>query len=185
MGIWNEGGFFSSVKGHVIKWWQLVMLPVLRIDHNQRGKKSQSNVLKRYDENREGKEHFTEKKASRQETAEDNIVETENADPLEVMRRIERENEEKKQRDVENARKKAQEQEQIDAIMQANKVDVNAFIEEGKAMQDSTEISNTTSAEYDRAMEILERLNREAAEDQAKKAAEIETAKRQAKEKFG
>ena len=32
MGFWHSGGFFSSVKGHVIKWWQQVLLPVLHIN---------------------------------------------------------------------------------------------------------------------------------------------------------
>lgn len=80
-----------------------------------------------------------------------------------------------------------EEEERIAAIMNANKVDVSAMIAEAKE-HIVEEPKNTSSAEDDalrRAQEIMDRLNREAAEDEAKKNAEIEAVKQQALETFG
>ena len=73
--------------------------------------------------------------------------------------------------------------------MNANKVDVNSFIEQGKnaAQQAEKKAADEAKAaeEMRRAQEIIDRLNREAAEDEAKKQAELEAAKAAAAEKFG
>ena len=68
-------------------------------------------------------------------------------------------------------------------IMKENAVDISEYIEEGKANQKiavQAEESNATTDNDDallRAQEIIDRLNREAAEDEAKKQAEIDAAK--------
>ena len=66
--------------------------------------------------------------------------------------------------------------------------EADAFIEAGKVAKE--EIAARKEAERKaedlrRAQEVMERLNREAAEDQAKKQVEIEVAKQEAKKRFG
>ena len=56
------------------------------------------------------------------------------ADAIEVLNRINREKEEARKRAVEKQWKKRQEEERIAEIMNAGKVDVDAFIEEGRSM---------------------------------------------------
>ena len=264
MGFWNNGGFFSSVKGHVFKWWQLVIMPVLRINNN--GRKNQqtsfqqdvsrtgpgTNVTQNNiptDQMRETQQMISQptviessKQAtevesavsktqqssqvtSRSETTQQKqdvqaqaAISTE--DPMEVLRRINEEKEEKRRKEIEAAKKKASEEARIAAIMNANKVDVNAFIEAGKAakeeiaarkadeqarreaaeeiakgVQPATAVKETVDEALEkkrkqdedlrRAQEIMDRLNREAAEDEAKKQAEIDAAKEEAKKHFG
>lgn len=99
-----------------------------------------------------------------------------NKDALEILNRLEREKQEaiiQKQKEIEETRRKAQEQEKINSILNANKVDVDEFIEEGKKKED-----------LQKAQEIIDRLNREALEDEAKKVAEIEAARVEAEERF-
>lgn len=71
--------------------------------------------------------------------------------------------------------------------MNANKVNVEAFIQVGKdAIKEKEEQKETVDDDVmARAQEIMDRLNKEAAEDEAKKQAQIEEAKRQAEETFG
>ena len=268
MGIWNNGGFFSSVRGHVIKWWQFVMMPVLRINNN--GRKTQYNqpeqVVTPLPATENGAmskptvaslaetpmeqpvqqpkpskkvEQSVQTVQQERTTQSKNIVQVENhptqsgesvtEDPMEVLRRINEEKEATRRKGIEDAKKKASEEARIAAIMNANKVDVNAFIEAGKAakqeiaarkadeqsrreiaeqkareVQATTSVQATVEAELERqykmeaelekkrkqddlrkAQEIMDRLNREAAEDEAKKQAEIEAAKQEAKKQFG
>ena len=104
---------------------------------------------------------------------------------MEILRRINEEKEEQRRQDVEKARKKAQEEARIAAIMNANKVDVDAFIEAGKVAKEEIASKKTEDDALRRAQEIMDRLNQEAAEDEAKKLAEIEAAKQEAKKQFG
>ncbi len=108
----------------------------------------------------------------------------------EILDRLNREaaaDEAKKQAAIDAAKKQADEKARLDAIMRANQVDISAFIEEGKAKaQEETSSDRDTNASDDalkRAQEIMDRLNREAAEDEAKKQAEIDAAKALAKSK--
>ncbi len=126
------------------------------------------------------------------------IPEGTSADAMEVLNRINQEKDEARKRAVENQWKKREEEERIAAIMNAGKVDVNAFIEEGrskaaenKESEETTEAANetvnsstsdATEEQLRRAQEIIDRLNREAAEDEAKKQAEIDAAKQRAKD---
>ncbi len=131
------------------------------------------------------------------------------ADAVEVLNRINREKEEARKRAVEKQWKKRQEEERIAEIMNAGKVDVDAFIEEGRSMAaekndsvskaesqstggttatetvnspetNEADTSGATDEQLRRAQEIIDRLNREAAEDEAKKQAEIDAAKQRA-----
>ena len=132
------------------------------------------------------------------------IPEGTSTDAMEVLNRINREKEEARKRAIEKQWKQREEEERIAAIMNSNKVDVGAFIEEGKHKAkeqeaepdisiDKPEEANidikeevadagATDEQLRRAQEIIDRLNREAAEDEAKKQAEIDAAKQQARE---
>lgn len=222
MGFWNDGGFFRTVKGHVFKWWQLVIMPVLRINNNS--KKSQSGEsVQQSTANHEQQYMSQDMQTANEDTtvnatisevtrnrmfaaeieqAGEKAVEeqmnttkkdtTSAEDPMEVLRRINEEKEAKRRQEIEKAREKASEEARIAAIMNANKVDVNAFIQAGKAAkeeiaakQEDDEAKKRQQEDLLRAQEIMERLNREAAEDEAAKQAEIEAARQEAKKQFG
>lgn len=126
---------------------------------------------------------------------------SDNKNAMDILKRLEeekKEEERKKQQEIEEERRKAQEQERIDSIMNKNKVNVNEFIEEGMNGRSSTNTMHSDGKdiitggdeekkqeELRKAQEIIDRLNREAAEDEAIKAAEIEKAREKAKEQFG
>ncbi len=210
MGLWNDGGFFSNVKGHVFKWWQLVIMPVLRINNNgskvqytqqqpiQQPVQQPVEPFQTVPEPQLAKENGSNEKidvVDKVHSVEKSEVEvhskqsfSDTDDAMGVLRRINEEKEEKRRREIENARQKVSEEARIAAIMNANKVDVNAFIEAGKVAKE--EIANKRAEEQAqeerrRAQEILDRLNREAEEDEAKKRAEIEAAKEEARKQFG
>lgn len=99
---------------------------------------------------------------------------------------LRREQEHIRQQEIERLRKEQQERERIAAIMNANKVNVNAFIQEGREARQHEEeerkagqLAEQETENLRRAQEIIDRLNREAAEDEAKKEAEIAEAKAQ------
>lgn len=225
MRFWTNGGFFSSVKGHVIKWWQLVIMPVLHINNDKRMKQNvtqqsaqavqPNQMMQQADSvtqtytaevqatppgrNQSSLEETTNGMSTQGQTISSeqktdamemqgnptNSESIEEGDAMEVLRRINEEKEEKRRQDVENARKKAQEEARIAAIMNANKVDVNAFIEAGRVAKEEIANKKAEDDALHRAQEIMDRLNQEAAEDDAKKIAEIEVAKQEAKKRFG
>lgn len=195
MSNWQNGGFFSRVKGNLIKWWQLVVLPVLRINNNSAKKperfitEESEKPLQNGDSVQKEKEvevntaQHTENSVPGNISVNPNVaVEGVNGeDPLEILNRINKEKERERLQEIEKARQKAEEQERIASIMNANKVDVNAFIEAGKAAIESNR-EKPSEEDLKRAQEIMDRLNREAAEDEAKKQAEIEEARKKAQE---
>lgn len=185
MGFWHNGGFFSSVKGHVIKWWQQIILPVLHINLEQRrasGKIQADQQLLHQEE--------TVKESSKPVLTENETIGiTEGQmDDVELARQraeqVRREEELRRQKELEKLKNEAQEQARINSIMNANKVNINAFIKEGEENRNAEEEERRRQDEERRAQEIIDRLNREAAEDEAKKQAEIEAARQEAKEKF-
>lgn len=185
MGFWHSGGFFSSVKGHVIKWWQQVLLPVLHINI-ERGNVSGTVQIN---------SQITQDKMESTEVLQHDVTEDETADTsgsqsddLELARQkaeqVRHEEELRRQREMERLKTEAQEQARIASIMNANKVNINAFIKEGEENRNAGEAEKKRQEEMRRAQEIIERLNREAAEDEAKKQAEIEAARQKAEEKL-
>lgn len=195
MSNWQNGGFFSRVKGNLIKWWQLVVLPVLRINNNS-AKKPERFITEESEKPLQNGDSVQKEKEVEVNTAQH----TENSVPgnisvnpnvavegvngedlLEILNRINKEKERERLQEIEKARQKAEEQERIASIMNANKVDVNAFIEAGKAAIESNR-EKPSEEDLKRAQEIMDRLNREAAEDEAKKQAEIEEARKKAQE---
>lgn len=212
MGFWNEGGFFQSMAGHLIKWWQIVIMPVFRLDNNRNASDALemptvSNQPAAVKPSRNAEESVQMETAPQTQSVKNVTEETVIAESVhfaetsddtaaaDILNRLQEEKqaeEEKKRQAIEEMRKKAEEEERIAAIMNANKVAVDEFIAEGKANRESIEEEELKNAEEERkqeelrrAQEIIDRLNREAAEDEAKKAAEIAKAKEEAKEKFG
>ncbi|MCM1180533.1 MAG: hypothetical protein NC347_09780 [Clostridium sp.] len=205
MAIWN---FFGNIRSNIVKWWRLVILPVFHLDNNtpkpvsrqlresmERNQENTAADTTGYNMDNSKTEGNTEKKTAKN-NAKDNSdtwwgeamqnqtegdrdelfstkkYQADNKDALEILNRLEREKQEaiiQKQQEIEEARRKTQEQERINSILDANKVDVDEFIEEGKKKED-----------LQKAQEIIDRLNREALEDEAKKAAEIEEARARA-----
>lgn len=120
----------------------------------------------------------------------------------EVLRRLEAEaamDEAKKQAEIRDARKKAEENERLASILKSTRVDITGYINQGIANREKEEkhlendmTGNTVpdgSAASDndvmkKAQEIIDRLNREAAEDEAKKQAEIDEAREYARNKY-
>lgn len=184
---WDKN-FFARVRGNVIKWWQQVVLPVLHINNNDwwkgrsfRKQQSEDNLAEESDDMlsaMSGDSVAMEDKSSASANGE-------TTDALEVLNRIQQEKEQERQREIERVRQQAAEKDRVASIMNANKVDVNAFIEAGKAAIQDSKKEEAMEEDMLKAQEIMDRLNREAAEDEAKKQAEVDAAKQMAKEKFG
>lgn len=210
---------FKVITGNIVKWWQLVVMPILKIDNNSNqnqqaqteqpaASEQKSNptqvVEQKVVETKEQPSQQETKKAvadtvptSKEETKSETATaggQQDAADALAVMERINREREAKRKADLE----KAQEEARLASIMNSNKVDVDAFIQAGRESrvekeaeykaENNIQITSGSDSKDDalaRAEEIMARLNREAAEDEAKKQAEIEAAKKQAEETFG
>ncbi len=183
--------FFSKIKGNVIKWWQQVILPVFIIRYDNNVQEEQQPITPATSKTDSGS---VETEANVPDMVRTDSVQGKDAqntpyDDAEYARQraeqLRREQEHIRQQEIERLRKEQQEKERIAAIMNANKVNVNAFIEEGREARRHEEERKTGQfAEQEaenlrRAQEIIDRLNREAAEDEAKKEAEIAEAKAQ------
>lgn len=192
------------MKGHLIKWWQIVIMPVFRINNNVGGVSGtvEETMNTEASVNNMPENSGLEKSSVNNMpiNAADDKNQPEVTDEADdILKRLQREKEaeaESKRREIENMRRKAQEEERIAAIMNANRVAVDDFIAEGKANRKlqagedaefakKEEEEARKQEELRRAQEIIDRLNREAAEDEAKKQAEIAAAKEEAKGKFG
>lgn len=198
MDFWNWGGFFKSVKGHVVKWWQQVILPAFRLDNNKKqeipGEQAGMNTPSdtgtaamqgNLQENYDGavRANMVLPDAADEEFISKNIG---NSDAEDILRQFERQKqkeEENKQKEIEKAREKRQEEERIAAIMNANKVDVNAFIAKGREIRETESEKKKQEENMQRAQEIIDRLNREAMADIEKKRAEVEAARQTADNK--
>lgn len=189
---------FKVITGNIVKWWQLSIMPILRIDNNKPKRHSQDTQKVSEDDGQQTNRGMTGEEINNENSSVNNM-ENNATDAQAVMDRINREQEEKRKRDLEKARLKAEEDARLASILNATKVDVSAFIQEGrKAMEEKEReekeveksslddsSKNVDADALARAQEIMDRLNREAAEDEAKKQAEIEAAKQKAKETFG
>ncbi len=195
MAGWN---FFNVFRGNIVKWWRLVVLPVFHLNNNDprtpvSGESTPSmkaeaapapepkkeavkteqpvSAAKKKQKKDNSDTWWGEAMNNETDGDKDKLFSTDKykasagkGDAMDILKRMELE----KQKEMEELRRKAEEQERIDSILNANRKNVDEFIEEGR-----------TQEEMRRAQEILDRLNREAAEDEAKKAAEIEAAKAQ------
>lgn len=200
MAFWHESNFLSNFKNHIVKWYRLVILPVFHIDNS--GKKPRFHT--------EGEESEISNAAdgtngagntntvpSKNDSNEENVkssvtMPSQNkkgpvvsGDAEAILNRINSDREGKHLDEIEKARRKADEDAKLASIMNANKVDVNSFIEQGRSAAQEAEKEARAAEEMRRAQEIIDRLNREAAEDEALKQAELDAAKASAAEKFG
>ena len=204
MSFWRENNFFMNFKNHIVKWYQTVLLPVFHIDNSGSKQKFHTEG-----EETEGSSDVSEDSEGTVSSAKGKAASGSNGtsggktvtmpgmnkkgpvvsgDAKAVLDRINSDREgkhldeiEKACKEAEAARRKAEEEARLASIMNANKVDVDSFIAQGKnAAQEAKE-----AEELKRAQEIFERLQREAAEDEAKKQAELDAAKAAAAEKFG
>ena len=214
--------FFKYISSNIVKWWQVHITPILHINNNKKGRgrfeggdgslenQYAAEAAERAVESVENADSAMNSQVSdgayddqisqdasgkstiNSDLLNNKITDGTSADAMEVLNRINKEKDEARKKAVENQWKKREEEERIAAIMNAGKVDVNAFIEEGRSkaaehsevMEESEnkDISGATDEQLKRAREIIDRLNREAAEDEAKKQAEIDAAKQRAKD---
>ncbi len=177
-----------NFKNHIVKWYQTVLLPVFHIDNsgsvqkfNNEGEDPQTKVeIERAD-----KKKKEDKEKSVPMPGAGSRATDVSEDAQAVLDRINSDREgkyldevEKARREADETRRKAAEDARLASIMDANKVDVDSFIAQGKSAAKEAE-------DMRRAQEIIDRLNREAAEDDAAKQAEIDAAMAEASEKFG
>ncbi len=206
---------FKALSQNVIKWWRVHVVYPIRLKYVKKG----SRVVlqeERIDENG----NVVTRDVDPESTVAANIGDTASGegdasggasgqagvpgaseDAMAVLNRINSDKEAKRRQEIEQLRRKQEEEARIAAIMKAGKVDVNAFIAEGKHRAEEEALhhtqapvmefederaaaaaANSTEEQLRLAQEIMERLNREAAEDDAKKQAEIDAAKQAAKD---
>ncbi|MBQ9199685.1 MAG: hypothetical protein IJ141_05850 [Lachnospiraceae bacterium] len=214
--------FFKYISSNIVKWWQVHITPILHINNNKKGRGrfegGDGSLENQYAA--EAAERAVEsapnagsamnsqvsdgayedqilqdssgKSTINSDLLNNKVPDGTSADAMEVLNRINKEKDEARKRAVENQWKKREEEERIAAIMNAGKVDVNAFIEEGRSKaaehsevmeaSENKDTSGATDEQLKRAQEIIDRLNSEAAEDEAKKQAEIDAAKEKARQ---
>ena len=172
---------FSKLKSNVIKWWQQVILPVFIIRYDNNVQAEQQPIVS-----------VTSKTDSESADAEENVADMVQADSAQERYAPNTTYDDAeyawhRQQEIERLRREQQEKERIAAIMNANKVNVNAFIEEGREARlheeeerKAGQLAEQEAENLRRAQEVIDRLNREAAEDEAKKEAEIAEAKEKA-----
>ncbi len=155
--------FFIRAKQTVYKWWCVVYKPVYKLIHHGEWPIEKEPGYKPPVEDKTQKNLATkmadEIMAGKQDSVNDLVQQAANmpvepeidlskvdADALaraqEIMDRLNKEaaaDEAKKQEEISKARKQAEEQERLAAIMKANQVDISAFIEEGKEKQKEQE----------------------------------------------
>ncbi len=178
--------FFKFFSQNVIKWWHVHVVSVFKLNNNPEKETAPEGESTPEQAGTEGVESAPEEgTGGMQHFGSNEAPAGTDADAMEVLNRINREKKEKEMAEIEALRKKREEEDRIASIMRSNKVDVNAFIEEGKNSIPAPAPAPAASADDEaarRAQEIIDRLNREAAEDEAKKQAEIDAAKAAARE---
>ncbi len=156
--------FFIRAKQTVYKWWCVVYKPVYKLIHKGHwpiekepgykppieDKKQKELAAQMADQIMAGKQDSVNNLVLQASIIPDEPAEKENetdlskvdADALaraqEIMDRLNKEaaeDEAKKQDEINEAKRQAEEQERLASIMKANQVDISAFIEEGKEKQ--------------------------------------------------
>ncbi len=191
--------FFAGIFHNIVKWWNVKVWSRIRINNNTTGEGRaqrldvEGNPITE-EEYRAAKKEGRPAEAKKEE-AQGSGMHMDRTDALEILNRINREKDEARLQEIEEGKKlrgeqstsKEDEDAKIASILNAGRADVNRFIEEGRsrAAEAAQEESAPAPAsgggpseeELLRAQEIIDRLNREAAEDEAKKQAEIDAAK--------
>ncbi len=176
-------GFFYRAKQTVYKWWCIIYKPVYKLIHH--GYWPEEKEPYYVPEPKPEIPSVTPESPSAQPDTAD-VADSDNSAlrAQEILDRLNREaaeEEAKKQAEIDAARKKAEEDARLASILKSTRRDISQYINEGMANREH--IANAEpKPEVDddvlkRAQEIMDRLNKEAAEDEAKKQAEIEAAK--------
>lgn len=188
MSLWHEDVFYMNFKDHVVKRHQTAEMPVFHIDNSGNRQRFKT----------EGDQEYTEdlskalvtrtgiKTSENDETDNSQAVNSQGAENKSnapalseaeaILQRINADRENKHMQDIEMAKRQAEEA-RFAATKDALKAEINSAAEKANASDKDEELR--------RAQEIIDRLNREAAEDEAKKQAELDEAKAKAAEKFG
>ncbi|MGN0435662.1 MAG: hypothetical protein ACI4D8_03420 [Wujia sp.] len=150
MSTYYNQGFLYKARQTVYKWWCVVYKPAYKLFHHGYWPEEKEPYYIPPDDNK--KDEFAEQMAksmeeSKQNNEDDILISMKEAKTIdqnvldranEIMERLAREaaeDEAKKQAQIEDAKRIAIENERLAEIMNANKVDISAFIEEGKAQQ--------------------------------------------------
>ncbi len=200
------GTFFYNIKRTVYKWWCVIYKPVYKLVHHGYWprEKEPYYIPEEEKSNKIDSPEAATSDAVAGPTADNSLGSgavmpvdgsgtnmpvngsgTDRDDSLkradEILRRLEAEaaeDEAKKQAQIQEARKKAEEKQRLDAILKSTRVDISDYINQGIANREN---ENAENEALRKAQEIIDRLNREAAEDEAKKQAQIEAAKEYAR----
>lgn len=191
------GTFFYNMKRTVYKWWCVIYKPVYKLVHHGYWprEKEPYYIPEEEKSNKIDSPEAAISDAVAGPTADNSLGSgtnmpvddsgTDSDDSLkradEILRRLEAEaaeDEAKKQAQIQEARKKAEEKQRLDAILKSTRVDISDYINQGIANREN---ENAENEALRKAQEIIDRLNREAAEDEAKKQAQIEAAKEYAR----
>ena len=157
---YNNQGFWFKARQTVYKWWCIVYRPVYKLVHHGYWPdekdpyyvpptqiKSEESVGQTAKPTGEALSSSEEEVSSTTEIFSDKVEESTVASNIdqnvmnranEIMERLAREaaeDEAKKQAEIDEARRIANENERLAEIMNANKIDITKYIEEGKAQQ--------------------------------------------------
>jgi hypothetical protein len=151
---YNPDSFVIHARRTVYKWWCVIYKPVYKLTHEGRWpqEKDPYNVYPTREMMNDVSDMAAQAIAAVDEISyaqDDNTASNSQADEAmsdvdensldranEIMARLAKEaaeDEAKKQKEIDLAKKQAREKEKLDSIMLANKVDIAPFIEEGKA----------------------------------------------------
>lgn len=145
--------FLFRAKRTVYKWWCIVYKPVYKLIHNGKWPDEKNPNIK-YAGSKPAAPSTSEPKTEPSDVAVSALNSEEpssgvDADVLaranEIMARLNREaaeDEEKKQREIEAAKKQASEQERLAAILKSNERNIDAFIQEGLSKRHQQDDSN-------------------------------------------
>lgn len=155
--------FLFRAKRTVYKWWCIVYKPVYKLIHNGKWPDEKNPDIK-YASSKPAVPTISEPKTEPSDAAVSDVAVSDvsdsalnseepssgvDADVLaranEIMARLNREaaeDEEKKQREIEAAKKQASEQERLAAILKSNERNIDAFIQEGLSKRHQQDDSN-------------------------------------------
>ena len=200
--------FFYRAKQTVYKWWCVIYKPVYKLTHHGYWPEEKEpyyvppkesvtpaiNPDVKPEEISLSLEDTTDSKSPNTPVSTNDTSPSQTSDDAakraqEILDRLNKEaaaEEAKKQAEIDAARRKAEEDAKLASILKSTQRDISQYINEGMASRDSvadeTPAPESSDDVLKRAQEIMDRLNKEAAEDEAKKQAEIDAAKEYARQ---
>lgn len=200
--------FFYRAKQTVYKWWCVIYKPVYKLTHHGYWPEEKEpyyvppkesvtpaiNPDVKPEDISLSLEDTTDSKSPNTPVSTNDASPSQTSDDAakraqEILDRLNKEaaaDEAKKQAEIDAARRKAEEDAKLASILKSTQRDISQYINEGLASRDSvadeTPAPEASDDVLKRAQEIMDRLNKEAAEDEAKKQAEIDAAKEYARQ---